>query len=262
MEVFYEYRRDMEERQFRLGTFGNMNFPPHLHNSFELLFLQEGSMSVTVNENKEELRAGDVAVVLPGDIHSYETQDVSRGFMMFFTENYCGDLQQIFGKYSIANHVSHMPSSGIDAINEKYERIGDHPYAHLFFKGYVSALFYEIIGSITLVNKKKDVGHDLLKRALIHIRQGYDSGINLNETAEVLGMSRSYVSRFFRKTIGCGFNEYVNRLRVEKSKTLLTAGSLGVLDIAIECGFDNQRSFDRTFKKYAKMTPSEYRKNS
>lgn len=262
MEVFYESHRDMEERQFRLGTFDHMNFPPHLHNSFELLFLQEGSMSVTVNEEKEELGVGDVAVVLPGDIHSYETKNASKGFMMFFAENYCSDLQQIFGKYSIANHVYHMPTSGIDVIKEKYERIGDEPYAHLFFKGYVSALFYDIIESIMLIDKKQDVGHDLLKKMLVHVRQGYDSGINLNETAEVLGLSRSYVSRFFRKTIGCGFNEYVNRLRVEKSKTLLTAGSLGVLDIAIECGFDNQRSFDRTFKKYAKMTPSEYRKRS
>ena len=66
--------------------------------------------------------------------------------------------------------------------------------------------------------------------------------------------------RFFKKAIGYGFNEYINQLRAEKSKGLLAARNQDILDVALECGFDNQRSFDRIFKKHVNMTPSEYQK--
>ena len=39
MEAFYQSNKDMNEHQFKIGYFTNMNFPPHLHNSFELLFM-------------------------------------------------------------------------------------------------------------------------------------------------------------------------------------------------------------------------------
>jgi len=62
--------------------------------------------------------------------------------------------------------------------------------------------------------------------------------------------------------MGCGFNEYVNKLRVEKAKNLLVQSKLSILDVALECGFDNQRSFDRVFLKFQRSTPSKYKKKN
>jgi AraC-like DNA-binding protein len=260
MEAFYESERDMEEGEFWLDDFNDLNFPPHLHYSFELLFLLDGSMNITVEGQKEEMRKGDIAIVPPGDIHSFETQLTSKGTLMFFPVEYCSDLRQIFGKRTIASHVAHMPNSGIEQLKEKYELNRNLPFSPLLFKGYINALFYEAIEKLTLIDKKNDISHDLLKKILILIREQYDNGINLNETAKAVGLSRSYVSRFFKKAIGYGFNEYINQLRVEKSKGLLAARNQDILDVALECGFDNQRSFDRIFKKHVNMTPSEYQK--
>jgi len=262
MEAFYQSNKDMNEHQFKIGYFTNMNFPPHLHNSFELLFMCEGSMTVTLNNKEEQINSGDVAVILSNEIHSYNTTAYSAGILLFFADNFLGDSHKIFSKYTLKEHVVTVPDSDIEAFIRKCGEIGDTKHAVLYHKGYLNTLLYKILSNSCLVEKTADIQQDLLRKSLIIIQQEYDKGINLNEAAKNLGMSRAYISQFFRKAMGCGFNEYVNKLRVEKAKNLLVQSKLSILDVALECGFDNQRSFDRVFLKFQRSTPSKYKKKN
>ena len=58
------------------------------------------------------------------------------------------------------------------------------------------------------------------------------------------------------------FSQFLNNLRIEKSKVLLKNTELSLLDIAVEVGFNNQSYFTMAFKKLnADKTPLEYRRN-
>lgn len=262
MEAFYESTRDIDLQSVIYDSFHDLTYPPHLHSSFELLFMQEGYMTIYINGQNEEMRPGDVAIVPPGDIHSFKTPISSRGRLVFFDSEYCGDIGQMFTKYTLLRHVARFPERKFDEIFERFDRSLKNPCAVLLFKGFLNTLFFDAIESLKLVEKKHDVSRAVLKKILTFIRDRYDSGINLNDAAKELGLSRSYVSRFFKKAIGYGFNDYVNRLRVEKAKSLLISGKLDIMDAGMECGFENLRSFDRIFKKHTNMTPSEYRRQS
>lgn len=55
-------------------------------------------------------------------------------------------------------------------------------------------------------------------------------------------------------------NDYIIRMRIEKSALSLTQTSGGITEIPIEYGFNDNSSYSRTFKKYFGVSPTEFRK--
>ena len=61
---------------------------------------------------------------------------------------------------------------------------------------------------------------------------------------------------------GLSFIDYLNRLRTDEAKTLLSTTERSVRDIAADVGYDSDKNFIRVFKKYEGVTPGQYRKAS
>jgi AraC family transcriptional regulator len=89
-----------------------------------------------------------------------------------------------------------------------------------------------------------------------------DRPMELNDLAEIAGMSRFYFCRLFKQTTGTSPYQYVIQQRVERAKQLLTTTSLGVSEIASACGFANQSHLTRYFKRITQVTPTVFRTRS
>ena len=74
-------------------------------------------------------------------------------------------------------------------------------------------------------------------------------------------MSKSYFCRIIKEELGCTFTEYVNRLRIERSKVLLRSSGISIAEVACAVGFDDQSYFTRIFKKQTGVAPGKYREN-
>jgi YesN/AraC family two-component response regulator len=57
------------------------------------------------------------------------------------------------------------------------------------------------------------------------------------------------------------FSDYLNKVRIDKSKELLTSTDMSILDIALYTGYEDQSYFTKVFKKYTDTTPHKYRKS-
>ena len=79
------------------------------------------------------------------------------------------------------------------------------------------------------------------------------------EMAELVGMSYSYFSRFFKNTMNVTFSEYLNRKRIDEGEALLRGTEMSVADIAEAIGYSNASYFISQFKKRRMMTPKKYR---
>ena len=87
--------------------------------------------------------------------------------------------------------------------------------------------------------------------------------LSVRDIAKRLGSNESYVSRAINQTTGMSFNNWVNRARVERAKTLLIdAPSMSILAIAMESGFNSKATFNRVFRDIAGRTPSQFRHRS
>lgn len=83
--------------------------------------------------------------------------------------------------------------------------------------------------------------------------------ISMPDTARHLRMSPSTLSKLFKNALGLTFTQYLTRLRVEKSKIMLAQPIVPIRTIAFQTGFESISQFNRSFRQYAEMSPTEYR---
>ena len=74
------------------------------------------------------------------------------------------------------------------------------------------------------------------------------------------GISENYLSRLVRKSTGRSVGAWIDIVRIQRAKRLLSSTSLPVIDVAVAVGVDDQSYFSRLFKKETGMTPSSFRK--
>ena len=80
------------------------------------------------------------------------------------------------------------------------------------------------------------------------------------DVAAACGFSESHFMRYFRKTMGASFVEYLKDYRLTMAARLLTTSDSTVLDVASAVGFDSLSWFNRAFKARYKMTPNQFRR--
>ena len=89
----------------------------------------------------------------------------------------------------------------------------------------------------------------------------YSEPLTLKQCADKVFINEKYLGRIFKKQLGQSFHEYLNEVRLQRAKSLLTDTVLSIATIAYECGFSNIPYFNRTFKKRFGATPSYIRKS-
>lgn len=91
-----------------------------------------------------------------------------------------------------------------------------------------------------------------------------DANLSLSETARVTHYTSTYFGKYFKEQFGCAFQQYVAVRRIECAKKYLLEDqerrNKSIQEIALACGFTNDVTFRRTFKRYTGVTPSQFGK--
>ena len=99
----------------------------------------------------------------------------------------------------------------------------------------------------------------VLRRVVEFMHANKDKQIGLKDLADCAGLSLSHFSFQFRASTNQSPHQYMLRLRIERSKELLTDSRLSVLDVGLEVGFRNQQHFATVFRNSVGVAPSVYR---
>lgn len=113
--------------------------------------------------------------------------------------------------------------------------------------------------SESLFNYAPSKNNELVKKAISYIYKHFNTPLTLEETAASVHLHPSYFSSLFKQSTGSSFKEYLNMVRIEESKRLLTNTDFSIINIAIAVGFDDQSYFSKVFKKYTGLTPRQFR---
>jgi len=101
---------------------------------------------------------------------------------------------------------------------------------------------------------------DRISLAQKYIRENYMHRLCVGSVARRFYLSPNYFSRLFRRTVGVGFNSYLNCYRVEKAREMLCGTGLSISEIAFLCGFGSISQFNRVFRDVARRSPGEVRR--
>ena len=92
-----------------------------------------------------------------------------------------------------------------------------------------------------------------------YLNDNYMYKINISDLASTIGVERSYLWRVFLQEYHESPQKYLQRLRMEKARSLLESSTLSIADIASRVGYDDYTSFTKMFRQKVGMSPTEYR---
>ena len=95
--------------------------------------------------------------------------------------------------------------------------------------------------------------------ALQYIKINY-AHVKVNDLAQYIGISRSYLTNIFKKQLNISPQEYLVSFRLKKSAELLRTSNMSIQEVAETIGYDNPLTFSKMFKQTYGVSPREYRK--
>lgn len=114
---------------------------------------------------------------------------------------------------------------------------------------------------VVAANSEETRAEAVVKEVKLLIEDHLDNAeIDLEWLAARVHFSASYVRQIFKQHTGESVGEYLIRKRMERAGMLLQKTNMRILEIARECGYDNQRYFASSFKKFYGCTPTEFKK--
>ncbi|MBT2300052.1 AraC family transcriptional regulator [Variovorax paradoxus] len=121
---------------------------------------------------------------------------------------------------------------------------------------------YRLLSNVQMQGVEGDAEVDQINVIVNRITANLAEPIVMADIAAELGMSESRFSRFFKRSTGNSFTDFVNRVRINSACHLLMQTDHYVTDICYQVGFNNVANFNRRFLEIKGMTPTEFRRQS
>ena len=252
--MFYQYNHLGSPDYVKIEKGGNFSFPPHLHQCFEIIVLTSGEMEVSVDDKTFTLKKNDAVLVFPNQIHSLKSVKSQHVLCIFSPKIVQAYSTKLGGKTPKDNKFTPDPFF-INALLQ-LENSSDS----VLRKGVLYSLCAQFNVGREYFEKQAD-NQKLLHKIFSFVEENFTADCSLSELCENVGRDYSYLSRFFKKSIGISFNTYVTHFRLSHACYLMENTSLPIVQCAFESGFSSLRSFNRSFKEFIKLTPKEYRKS-
>ncbi|MCZ7645517.1 MAG: AraC family transcriptional regulator [Planctomycetota bacterium] len=151
---------------------------------------------------------------------------------------------------------------GLDrALHEQLARLRETFALPLFLEAFPEALrelARYLRGRLADAGEPGAAGEPV-RRAQGWLRERLAEPVGLAQAAAAAHVSPAHLSRLFRKETGRTLTEFLQRQRVDRARKLLAETGHGLLQVALESGFQTPEHFHRVFKKFVRMTPRAYR---
>ena len=242
---------------------GNGLMPqPHIHNDIEMVVMLGGETLATADSKSSVLKAGDIYIAFPNQIHFYHDRITTKHLLFIFSPELVDEFKGIFDNNIPASPIieNALANPHIKWTTEQILEVAQQrpPYADEHLRGLLLILLSEIFGMMSFeIAPKYD--SNILKQVIKYCSENYTQDITLSSIADDLHVSKYYVSHLFGKRLKVSFNDYINTMRIKRACELLNKKEGSVIDIGFAVGYNSTRSFNRCFKNVCGVSPKDYR---
>lgn len=164
--------------------------------------------------------------------------------------------------YHMTSHCRNIMNFYVNQISEtndssSMQNVINNIFSMEDLKQYYLQFFLNI--SAMLKTRSVYAVDDTITKVKIYIERNYQKNLTQEFISYLFYLNRSYLSYLFKERTGEKFINYLNQVRIQKSKELLKDPERKLYQIAKAVGYDNVKYFFRVFKKYTNMTPEQYR---
>lgn len=249
----------------------------HAHDDYELHLIVSTKGKVFVGDYIGSFSPGQIILVGPRLPHNWVCQNDQdpvdvRDMAIRFDHQSFSEGMKIIPEFSELLPLLAKAKSGIEFLdldlNELIRRFQEIRDAQGLSKllSTLSLLHrlancqnYRLLSTAQIDQKTSEVQQRKINTVVDYVSQYYSDEISLSTAAELIGMSDSHFSRFFKKATGNRFIEFVNRVRISRACNLLAETDSQVATICFQVGFNNIANFNRRFHELKGVTPREFR---
>ena len=254
-------------------------YPLHWHDEFEVIYIMNGQLKVTVWSDTFIAKKGDIILLMPHTMHALEqagSSSVEYFNILFHSCILCpSETDTCYQKYmrpfllhekTVSYHET--PNSKLNSlltplllslIEHRRQSYSTH---ECLVKSQLFMLMHYLNEYADIVNEKDlalQLTYNKLKLAFYHIQNSYSKNITIREVAALCGFSESHFMKLFKELTGTSFTAYLVNYRLEIAARQLAETDSSIIEIATNCGFNNHSYFIRAFVKKYGTTPRNYR---
>ncbi len=255
---------------------------PNRHENYEMVYMKKGFAVFEISGQQVELGPNDIVIIKPMQYHKFivKSENGCEFIVLNFTfENRINGEHSQMPMEDFLNFVSSKetgsyitlkvsPKNEIVVLMNRIlkERESSEPGSEFLNYLLIMELFVLLSRALKMewensIKSKSPKLKELIGIAVNFIHNNFERDISLGDIAKFVFLSPSYFTRAFKEETGMSPINYLLKVRIERAKELLADTGLKISDIALNVGFSNQQRFNEMFKKYAGLTPLQYRKS-
>lgn len=240
----------------------------HTHDFYELFLIEEGEIYHFINGRQDVMRKGDIYFVRPEDEHCFQRGNCKKAQFvnMAFSGNIFQKAETVMNLYfdTKQNDSSveiHLPPRMELAIQAKMTFLAREKtsLSLMVRQDLVVSILLDCLLLLYSQQAFEESVPEWLEQACLRMRQNQNYLDGLEKFIELAGKSQEHLTRCMKKYYHVTPTEYINQIRLEQTTILLETTDDSILDIMLECGFNNVSHFNQLFKKNYGLTPSRYR---
>lgn len=230
----------------------------HYHKSYELFIMTYGSTTILSSDRIIEAKRGDVMLFPKNSLHKNMGGTTHSRYVVNFSDEFLnshftssGTLLQCF-KYPKLT----LTDTALTLICELMDAMIKAKNEH----AYLAALLALLNDPDYLVLEQPRYKNESIDPVLEYINRNYKDISCLDEIADAVHTSKSYLCQLFSKNIGITVSDYLNSVRIKNACRILSEKDYNITETALLCGYSSPAYFCRVFKRIVHMTPNEYRR--
>ncbi|KIQ19932.1 transcriptional regulator [Flavobacterium sp. MEB061] len=251
------------------------------NNFFELIYVVSGTGIQIINNNQFQYRSGNLFLVTPQDIHSFEILTPTKFFFLRFNEYYIktnsqkGMQETVQRMEYILQNASHRPGCILKNTVDKpliasliesviNEQTNQQIYHQKITEQIVNAIITIVARNIALKLPKniKEATGEVVLEILHYIQENIynPKQLKANIISEHFNISLNYFGKYFKKQTGETLQEYISNYKLRLIEARLLNTDMRINEIADELHFSDESHLNKVFRKHKGMNPSEFRK--
>lgn len=240
----------------------------HWHRSIELCCYMHSHVTVWNNGRTIEYPPDSLILFNYGDVHELIPRNldnplgVSLIFPYEFLIDYSIKPEDVRFTDSAGEYWDSELKNRMHTIVDLASTESTDPYYHLRVNSEIFQLLHILITHYRAKDtaSQESLRHlDRCKQILAYIDNNFSSAVTLESLADELNLSVGYLARYFNKYLGTTFKQHLTSVRLQHALIEVLRDDKTMLDIAIECGFPDYRSFVAAFRRWYRNTPYQYR---
>lgn len=239
--------------------------PNHFHNYYELGYIENGTRRVICQNKEYIIGANDLLLFNPNDNHAcFEVENDILDFRCFhITTERMKELTLECLGYDVYPYFEPQivyQSELVSQIKELIDLIQDPSCDNLQKEELLYLIIGDLVSGVAKSSECVRTGKSLMiERSCEYIENHYMDNISLSDLSVSAGVSKYHFIRMFTKEKGISPYRFIECVKITEAKKMLKEG-LDLVDITYRLGFSSQSHFTNFFKKYTRITPSQYRR--